>query len=401
MRGRGASVGAFALTIGVVLAGGIALRPVASAQSAAILDTTPTEDATASVSVADPVAVASAPTVTVAEILPTPVAAPASVVFPEMKHVWQSLNNCGPAAVVMALSTFGVDANQEAARLALRGPDVRRGMGPQGVGPWVKENFDLRSTWRNGGTIETIKALVANGFAPMVTQWMQDPWVSRIAHWRTVRGYDDAKSVFYVNDSMLGNMVPLSYEWFGRNWQSFSYRYMVIYKPEDEKLLNAIMGPLSYEWFGRNWQSFSYRYMVIYKPEDEKLLNAIMGPQVSDAVMRRDLYQRAKTEALTQNTNFAWLAYGEAAYSYGMFEEAVMAFEKGLSMGSPNGVFGLRNSYPQALRALGRQQDAERAAQQLNNISIVPSSTVVAPPDPYALYLAMLRITPFEQIPTE
>src|SRR5207302_9341893 len=157
-----------------------------------------------------PIAPAAEP-VAVAMPAPEPKAAPASVVFPEMKHVWQSLNNCGPAAVVMALSTFGVDANQEAARLALRGPDVRRGMGPQGVGAWVKENFDRRSTWRNGGTIDTIKALVANGFAPMVTQWMQDPWVSRIAHWRTVRGYDDAKSVVYVNDSMLGNMVPLSY----------------------------------------------------------------------------------------------------------------------------------------------------------------------------------------------
>jgi len=366
MRGRGASATAFALTIGVVLAGGVALRPVEPARSAAIVDTTPTEDNAASARVAEPVAAASIPTVTVAEVLPTPVAAPTSVVFPEMKHVWQSLNNCGPAAVVMALSTLGVDTNQETARLALRGADVRRGMGPQGVGPWVKENFDLRSTWRNGGTIDTIKALVANGFAPMVTQWMQDPWVSRIAHWRTVRGYDDAAGVVYVNDSMLGNMVALPYE-----------------------------------WFGRNWQSFSYRYMVIYKPEDEKLLKAIMGPQVSDAVMRRDLYARAKTEALTQNTNFAWLAYGEAAYSYGMFEEAVTAFEKGLSMGSPSGVFGLRSSYPQALRALGRQQDAERAAQQLNSISVVPSSTVVAPPDPYALYLAMLRTIQIEQLPTE
>ena len=349
-----------------MLAGGVALRPIEPARSAAIVDTTPTEDSAASARVAEPVAAANIPTVTVAEVLATPVAAPTSVVFPEMKHVWQSLNNCGPAAVVMVLSTLGVDANQETARLALRGADVRRGMGPQGVGPWVKENFDLRSTWRNGGTIDTIKALVANGFAPMVTQWMQDPWVSRIAHWRTVRGYDDAASVVYVNDSMLGNMVALPYE-----------------------------------WFGRNWQSFSYRYMVIYKPEDEKLLKAIMGPQVSDAVMRRDLYARSKSEALTQNTNFAWLAYGEAAYSFGMFEEAVAAFEKGLSMGSPSGVFGLRNSYPQALRALGKQQEADKAAQMLSGISSVPSSTVAAPPDPYALYLAMLRTTQIEQIPTE
>jgi len=367
MRGRGASAAVFGLTIAIVLAGGIALRPAAPAQSKVSVDTAPIEEVVTGLSATESAAASTGvPTLAIAEVLPTPAAAPARAVFSEMKHVWQSLNNCGPAAVVMALSTLGVDANQETARLALRGTDVRRGMGPQGVGPWVKENFGLRSTWRNGGTVDTIKALVANGFAPMVTQWMQDPSVSRIAHWRTVRGYDDAASVVYVNDSMLGNMVSLPYE-----------------------------------WFGRNWQSFSYRYMVIYKPEDEKLLNAIMGPQVSDAVMRRDLYARAKTEALTQNTNFAWLAYGEAACSFGMFEEAVTAFERGLSMGSPNGVFGLRNSYPQALRALGRQQESEKAAQQLNSITSVPSSTVVAPPDPYALYLAMLRITPIERVPTE
>jgi hypothetical protein len=369
---RGTSAAAFGLTIGIILAGGVALRPVMPAQVTAALDTATIEGASqvaaaiARDTAAAPAAsVVSVPASAPVEVLPTPVSAPASVIFPEMKHVWQSLNNCGPAAVVMALSHLGVDVDQETARLALRGADVRRGMGPQGVGPWVKQNWDLRSTWRNNGTNEILKILVANGFAPMVTQWMQDPWVSRVSHWRTVRGYDDAKSVFYVNDSMLGNQVALSYD-----------------------------------FFARNWQSFSYRYMVIYKPEDEKLLKAIVGDQWNDMIMRRSLYERTKTDALAQNTNFAWLAYGEAAYSYGMFEEAVMAFEKGLAMGSAQGVFGLRNSYPQALRALGRQQEADRVAQTVSSVSTVPS-TVAPPPDPYAVYLAWLRVTPPERLPTE
>jgi hypothetical protein len=363
---RGTSAAVFALTIGIILAGGIALRPVEPAQTTTVVDTAPMDAAiasdTASASAASAI---SLPPRAPAEVLPTPAEAPASVVFPEMKHVWQSLNNCGPAAVVMALSHLGVDVDQETARLALRGTDVRRGMGPQGVGPWVKENFDLRSTWRNNGTNAILKTLVANGFAPMVTQWMQDPWVSRVSHWRTVRGYDDAKGLFYVNDSMLGNGVALSYD-----------------------------------FFARNWQSFSYRYMVIYKPEQEKLLRAIVGDQWNDMIMRRSLYERVKAEAHAWNTNFAWLAYGEAAYAYGMFEEAVAAFEKGLAMGSAQGVFGLRNSYPQALRALGRQQEADRVAQTVSSVSTVPS-TVAAPPDPYAVYLAWLRVTPPERLPTE
>ena len=238
-------------------------------------------------------------------------------------------------------------------------------MGPQGVDPWVKENFGLRSMWRNNGTNDLMKRLVANGFAPMVTQWMQDPSVSRVAHWRTVRGYDDGQGVFFVNDSMLGNMVALSYDWFGRNWQSFQYRYMVIYRPADEGLLQAIIG--------KDW---------------------------SETSVRQSLYERSKAEALAQDTNFAWLNYGEASYANGMFEEAVAAFEHGMSMGSASGVFGVRNSYPQALRALGKKQEADKIAQTINGITPVPSTAAPAP-DSYAMFLSIRRSTPFEQLPTE
>ena len=367
------------VTAAVILLVGasVGLRPTADASVSAGIDGTMASNsssAVASMAISEPAVtpaisdvVTSAPTsaVTLTESLPTPKDAPASVVVPDMKHVWQSLNNCGPAAVVMALSALGIDVNQETARLALRGTDVRRGMGPQGVGPWVKENFDLRSTWRNGGTNDLMKRLIANGFIPMVTQWMQDPSVSRIAHWRTVRGYDDAKGVFYVNDSMLGNMVALSYDWFGRNWQSFAYRYMVIYEPAQEPLLQAVLG--------KDW---------------------------SEMYVRQSMYERAKTEALAQDTNFAWLAYGEAAYANGVFDEAVVAFEKGFNTGSASGVFGVRNSYPQALRALGRRSDADAIAQKVNGISAVPS-TVAPAPDAYAVFLMIRRTTAFETLPTE
>lgn len=253
---------------------------------------------------------------------------------PAMRHVWQSLNNCGPAAVVMALSTFGIDASQEVARLALRGPDWNRGMGPTPVDPWVREQYGLRSMYRTNGTNALMKKLVTNGFAPMVTQWLEDPWKSRISHWRTVRGYDDARGVFYVNDSMLGRGVPLTYDWFAANWQPFSYRYMVVYRPEDEPRLRAIIGD---DW--------------------------------NDVRNRRNFYERSRAEAQAQSTSAAWLAFGEAAYQYGQFAEAVAAFEKGIAIGSPTGVFTLRSSYPNALRALGRHAEANVAAGRLSGIT--------------------------------
>lgn len=271
-------------------------------------------------------------------VVPKP-ALPAATLGP-MKQVWQSLNNCGPAAVVMALSTLGIDESQETARLALRGTDVRRGMGPQGVGPWVDQRFGLKSVWRMSGTNDEIKRLVTNGFAPMVTQWMQDPNISRISHWRTVRGYDDARAVFYVNDPMLGDNVPLAYD-----------------------------------WFARNWQPFSYRYMVIYEPEDEPLIRSIIGERWDDYVMRERHYQRMKLEAAAQGTSAAWIGYGEAAYQFGLFEEAVTAIENGLALGSGAGIFMLRTSLPNALRALGRFEEADAAQRRLANVATSPASS--------------------------
>jgi len=59
-----------------------------------------------------------------------------------------------------------------------------------------------------------------------------------------------------------------------------------------------------------------------------------------------------------------------------------------MALGSVQGVFTLRSSYPQALRALGRQSDADAMQKRLSTSN---SSTVASPPDPYALYLAFMR----------
>ena len=272
-----------------------------------------------------------------------------------MRHLWQSLNNCGPASVVMALSLFGIEADQEVARLALRGPDLRRGMGPGPVDPWVNELYGLRSVSRVNGTVELMKRLVANGFAPMVTQWMQDPSVSRIAHWRVVRGYDDDTTSFFVNDPMLGANVPLSYDWFNANWQPFSYRWMVLYEPKDGGRLQQLLGT---DW--------------------------------SESGMRDGFYARAKADAYAQDTSAAWLTYGEAAYQDGWFAESVAAFDRGMQLGSATGVFTVRSSYPQALRALGRQNDANAAAATLATLSATPA-TVAQSPDRYAIFMAYRR----------
>ncbi|MDP9266151.1 MAG: hypothetical protein M3O91_08580 [Chloroflexota bacterium] len=311
--------------------------------------------------------VVAAPPATTAEPAPA-VGAPGSRAdVASVSHVWQSLNNCGPASVVMALAAFGISVSQEAARLSLRGPDIRRGMPSANVDPWVREQFGLRAIARTNGTNDLMKRLVTNGFTPIVTQWLEDP--SRIAHDRLVRGYDDSLSAFLVNDPMRGAAVPLSYSWFATNWQTFNYGYFVIYRPEDEPVLRAIIGD---EW--------------------------------NDRRMRERMYERAKVEARDQDSAAASLFYGEAAYRFGMFAEAVAAFEAGTARGSPAGVFTVRSSYPLALRALGRDTDSDEAVRRLANTSPTPFDRPAAI-DALALTLAAERaaaaIPPTTVIPSE
>ena len=261
-----------------------------------------------------------------------------------VNHVWQSMNNCGPASVVMLLSSIGIRVSQEEARLALRGTNELRGMGPTPVDPWLENRFPgVNAFWRNNGTPALMKTLLSNGFVPMVTQWLYDP-PTRIAHWRAVRGYDEDAGVFYVADPMRGAAVPLTYKWFDDNWRPFQYRWLVVYKQEDEALLRAIVQE---EWH--------------------------------DVPSRLKYLQRAKEEALGVNSSEAWLSYGEAAYLVGRVEESVTAFEKGMQLGSAIGVYNVRSSYPTALRMLGRETDARAVQAKLaagtNNVTTAISAS--------------------------
>ena len=110
-------------------------------------------------------------------------------------------------------------------------------------------------------------------------------------------------------------------------------------------------------------------------------MKAILGAEWSERNVRERLFLRARTEALERNDSASWLAYGEAAYGFGLFREAVAAFEKGLELGSAQGVFTLRSSYAAALRALGRVQDADVVQRQFSTSpqpAAVPAAEILA-----------------------
>jgi tetratricopeptide (TPR) repeat protein len=68
-----------------------------------------------------------------------------------------------------------------------------------------------------------------------VTSWM--------GHYEVVTGYDDSKQVVIAQDSYLQPDLEVPYETFERGWRSFNFTYILIYSPDKEEQLKALLGP--------------------------------------------------------------------------------------------------------------------------------------------------------------
>jgi tetratricopeptide (TPR) repeat protein len=153
----------------------------------------------------------------------------------------------------------------------------------------------------HGGTPETIKAFVASGIPVIVQQWLYEEG-DPIGHYRVVRGYDDNLGVFRVNDSMTGADVHYSYAAFERLWRAFSYRYLPIYRPDQEETVRAI-------------------------------LEAELDPATNRA---RTAEQFAALVDAHSNDAYYWFSYGTNLYETGRLDEAIAAYERAEQIGLPS-----------------------------------------------------------------
>lgn len=188
------------------------------------------------------------PSVSVAE---NPVSQPSTMRLSGLTAIYQDLNRCSAAALTIQLSYFGYagtyyDAiyalNPHAEDVAVRLDEMARYAQSQGLGAIV----------RYGGTVDLLKALVSNGFPVLVENVYYDgvtgnPFNDFISHNRVIMGYDDALGVLYSYDSLLGNGDdgmgrPIPYEDYDNRWRAFNRDYLVLYRPDDEALLQTIMG---------------------------------------------------------------------------------------------------------------------------------------------------------------
>jgi hypothetical protein len=275
--------------------------PATATMPVAIL-TPPWPTATATPATTPPLAATctSTPTLT-----PTPTAAltpPAERAYlAPMAHEYQKLNNCGPVALAIALSYYGVKRSQFDIAPLVKGYDEDKNVSPKEMVAYLAK-AGLQGKARLNGDTTVLIALVSNGIPVIVGQWLERPHDGvLVGHYRVVRGYDQEAKVIIVNDPYIGPDVRFSYALFDERWRSFNRCYIPVYLPEQEAVVKAILGA--------NW-------------EDEAMVQRALASA-----------QRAVEEI---GDNYAWFNLGDNYMVIGEYRKAADAYGRALEMGFPS-----------------------------------------------------------------
>ena len=223
-------------------------------------------------------------------------------------------NNCGPAALAMMLRMFGWTGDQKTVSDVIKPVNGDRNVNPEEMAYWV-HNFAgwLRMEYRVGGDLETLKRLIAAGYPVIIegttslnpddTGWPDDDlWA---AHYLLLTGYDDTAQTFTVQDPYRGPDRQIPYEQLETEWKPFNYLYLVVYLPEREGEIQALLGP--------NWD------------RDVNRQNALERAQAATAQDPSDA--------------FAWFNVGSNLVYFERYGEANTAYDQARQLGLPQRMF--------------------------------------------------------------
>lgn len=177
---------------------------------------------------------------------PTPLPSiPASKIIQNDYHMFQSFNNCAPAALAMAMSFSGVYVSQEKLADSLRPYHNSIGDNDDKSTPAPEmaleaEKYGLVSYFRADGDIDLVKQFIANGIPVTVRALFKRG--EDYAHYRVIKGYDDTTQELIQDDGYDGKNIRFSYKHFKEMWQPYNYAYLIVVTPENKKIVEQIMG---------------------------------------------------------------------------------------------------------------------------------------------------------------
>jgi hypothetical protein len=154
-------------------------------------------------------------------------------------HEWQTWNNCGPAALAIGLSYFGVERTQADIATVLRSEPADKNVSLDELLGYAATTGVL-SRLRLNGTVDLLRKLNNAGIPLLTEGWLRVG--EDIGHYRIVRGYDPDTGQLLTQDSFHGPNLWVDDEEFAAMWRPFFLAYAPLYRAEQEPLVTALPG---------------------------------------------------------------------------------------------------------------------------------------------------------------
>ncbi|MBK8419340.1 C39 family peptidase [Candidatus Villigracilis saccharophilus] len=239
---------------------------------------------------------------------------PEQASIPSPEYEKQTPNNCGPATLSMALHMYGWEGTQADIAAFIKPVTGDRNVNPEELRYYVRTQAGwLNLEYRVGGNIETLKRLIAANY-PVIVESVtsldpndalgptDDLWA---AHYLLLTGYDDSAQSFTIQDSYHGADLKITYSQLEEEWKPFNNLYLVMYFPEFEEEMKALLAS--------NWDPNLNRK------------NTLAASQADSA--------KNPTDA------FAWFNVGSNLVYFDRYEEAALAYDQAREIGVPLRMF--------------------------------------------------------------
>lgn len=236
------------------------------------------------------------PTPTLTPYPATPMAESAAV--EGIQYHAQMWNNCGPATLTMNLSFFGIYQHQREAASYLKPNGDDKNVSPEQMLAYAAQK-GLEGVVRMGGDMDLLRRFLSNGIPVIVETWIKPEDHGGMGHYRLITSFDGG--TFIAQDSYFG----------------------------PDRLLYAAELDLG-------WRVFNRKFIVLFEPEDEELVMALLGPLADESTMLELALERAQEEAAEEPDDaFAWFNLGTVYTRLGETELAVGAFDEARRIGLP------------------------------------------------------------------
>lgn len=240
--------------------------------------------------------------------------------------MYQTWNNCGPATVSMALGPVGIVVDQAAAAKDLKPDPDDKNVGPAELAAFARAR-GAGAAARVNGDLDRLRALVAAGWPVIAETWFVPEPGDEMGHYRLVTGYDRAADVILAADAYAGPALRI---------------------PAAE--------------FDAVWRVFNRTYVVVFPPEAEAAVAAVLGPDADDAAMYARAAATARVETEAVGDAFAWFNLGSSLVGAGQPVEAAAAFDRARAIGLPWRMLWYQHGPFEAYAAAGRWDDVAALA---------------------------------------